>query len=749
METNWPDSPAGASLGEGAGIAELVAYFYEWGVIIGVIIFFAILLWSSFEYMTSTGNPGKVKNAKSRIVSGISGVLLLFGSYIILNTINPELSQISHIAPPNISVGFQEFQAGIASEENMCEFAFVTTQEKESPEVEKIHFMIPGMKIQTDDVFPTESHACVPERDESKILEVRENKDSRYMTLVTRIDGREFYQEEEEKIETRVYRYYNGEDGIEASRHNALIQERMENEWCPKICGEVDCSGVYSLCDYNIAEKIRSGYISSGEYANALESSGYYEEGYPNQQRDTINDHLSLGGNINELRRLIFENVLDALYDTPENYRDMVERIYSSRYEKMEYPGIASTQESIYDFLYQAKERESYNIFDDCERIISDERFNRPRCLELNYVYKGGMDPNEEYPPDEIHIKEWRRRGYASLTQAWEAIGEDKGNLDFIITCPDNYDIARHNENLDEEDAENILGYKRDSSGGGCSIAFYDGVRRDWSWGGWGRETPTCEKKISRPSADMDHFEGLVDRESNCMELIRHEPPLDLREDKIITVTLDRTEITQLTNAMVYFCEGRLELHHHRNTCPGNFIRSCRYGSCIEKEFEIRAGDYTVLIRGGSPNYDYYFEDIDQCEVVGDIDKHLHTSRDRNCLIRLTDDATFKVKEEPIEIEDSIVLNSAKTRTLTTNMSCSSYCDVFEGGARCESIGTNESADNNKYVGRNFAFQCREYEGDCSTVLESPFWTKPTCPSQYDSEDIQEIEWTYCNCVHD
>jgi len=55
-------------------------------ILLGVLIFGGII------YLTSTGNPIKMKEAREKIGSAILGVIILLSGYLILTTINPELT---------------------------------------------------------------------------------------------------------------------------------------------------------------------------------------------------------------------------------------------------------------------------------------------------------------------------------------------------------------------------------------------------------------------------------------------------------------------------------------------------------------------------------------------------------------------------------------------------------------------------------------------------------------------------------
>jgi hypothetical protein len=106
----WPRTPAGHEFPQ-QGIPELVRYFYEWGIALGGLIVFIALLIAGFQYLTSTGNPAVMQNAREKIKSAFFGLLLLLGSWLILNTINPQFTQfpelqlnLSDIPTSNVSV---------------------------------------------------------------------------------------------------------------------------------------------------------------------------------------------------------------------------------------------------------------------------------------------------------------------------------------------------------------------------------------------------------------------------------------------------------------------------------------------------------------------------------------------------------------------------------------------------------------------------------------------------------------------
>ncbi|MGM0438998.1 MAG: pilin [Patescibacteria group bacterium] len=502
LEVDWPAAPSsGRSLSTESGIAELVAYFYEWGILIGIIIFFGVLIYAGFKYLTSAGDPSKFQNAKKRAISGLSGVILLLGSYLILNAINPELTKIRKISQNLENVGSHEFSSGMEEDQNLCEFSFTTIQETEGSPKET-YFLIPGLARKTEEVLPIKSRACTAEKDEEEILEVRENDIDNYWMLVEKMSGEE---------------------------------------------------------------------VKDGE----------------------------------ELRVPFDEEDADDLYN-----------LYKKRYEKTKTDITLDTDKSIYKTLEDSKYKNNYNLFpvDKCEdKIIGNEDFNRPRCLEL--------DENGT-------LTEWRRIGYASLIKALKAIrgGEDFTKNLALTKCPS------------AEEMKADLGYKRDRTGGGCSIAFYDGEETNW----FGPNKVTCSEQISKPSADMNTFDGLVDRETNCLELTRHEKPLDIElEEYRNKITLNNK---QVEGGRIDICKG------HTDRCIPDGYRVCNNNNdCTEITYLLPEGKYTVHGEPSNGGNQVQFENYttnDNCQTTIRHSRGGAYDSGMVCHIELDEDKEFILEEK-------------------------------------------------------------------------------------------------------
>jgi len=94
-QIQWPPSPMGTSLTPNTQFHEFISYIYEWGISLGGIAVFIVLVWAGIQYLTSAGDPGQMGDAIKRIKSSILGLILLLTSWLILNTINPQLVRLA------------------------------------------------------------------------------------------------------------------------------------------------------------------------------------------------------------------------------------------------------------------------------------------------------------------------------------------------------------------------------------------------------------------------------------------------------------------------------------------------------------------------------------------------------------------------------------------------------------------------------------------------------------------------------
>jgi hypothetical protein len=96
-----------------------VIYIIHLVMMLSGLIILGSLLYAGFLYMTSSGNPAALKNSKDRMLSSFLGIIILFSSYLIFQTINPNLIELTITGPeyiggvifrdPDAPEGSQEF----------------------------------------------------------------------------------------------------------------------------------------------------------------------------------------------------------------------------------------------------------------------------------------------------------------------------------------------------------------------------------------------------------------------------------------------------------------------------------------------------------------------------------------------------------------------------------------------------------------------------------------------------------------
>ena len=74
------------------GPVGFIANFYYFALGLGGLLAFGSIVYAGIKWTTSQGNPGTISDAKDQIVQALWGLVLLGGAFVILNTINPELT---------------------------------------------------------------------------------------------------------------------------------------------------------------------------------------------------------------------------------------------------------------------------------------------------------------------------------------------------------------------------------------------------------------------------------------------------------------------------------------------------------------------------------------------------------------------------------------------------------------------------------------------------------------------------------
>lgn len=122
LEVGWPKSPMGTDIMQldkekKLNIVEFTKYLYEWGIALGGVATFVAFVIAGFQYITSIGNPQTMKDAIARIKSAMFGLVMLLSSYVLLETINPELVsfKLKPFSPQEVGDFYQECGEGKAA----------------------------------------------------------------------------------------------------------------------------------------------------------------------------------------------------------------------------------------------------------------------------------------------------------------------------------------------------------------------------------------------------------------------------------------------------------------------------------------------------------------------------------------------------------------------------------------------------------------------------------------------------------
>ena len=85
------DYPSFLNIRANMNFVELASAIFNFILLISGLAAFVMIVLGGSRYLTSAGDPSKMDDAKSQIFSAILGLVVIFASWMILNTINPEL----------------------------------------------------------------------------------------------------------------------------------------------------------------------------------------------------------------------------------------------------------------------------------------------------------------------------------------------------------------------------------------------------------------------------------------------------------------------------------------------------------------------------------------------------------------------------------------------------------------------------------------------------------------------------------
>jgi len=91
LEVGYPEVAGEQPTDITTPVPEYVKYIYNGAIWLSALLALIVLIYGGFLYFTSAGNVERIRTAKDRIAAALLGLLILFGSYLILISINPEL----------------------------------------------------------------------------------------------------------------------------------------------------------------------------------------------------------------------------------------------------------------------------------------------------------------------------------------------------------------------------------------------------------------------------------------------------------------------------------------------------------------------------------------------------------------------------------------------------------------------------------------------------------------------------------
>jgi len=91
LEIKYPEIPNVPIPTIEGGVPNYVKYIFNFAIWASGFIALVVLIYAGLKYLTSAGSPEGIKDAKDQISAALLGLLILFGSYLILITINPQL----------------------------------------------------------------------------------------------------------------------------------------------------------------------------------------------------------------------------------------------------------------------------------------------------------------------------------------------------------------------------------------------------------------------------------------------------------------------------------------------------------------------------------------------------------------------------------------------------------------------------------------------------------------------------------
>jgi hypothetical protein len=99
-----PDKTVGANNKAQNDLYNCINKLYKFAIAAGSVAGIAMIVIAGYVYMSAEGSQESVDKAKNILVSTITAMVILFGGYVLLRAINPDLIGFQNIQPPSIRV---------------------------------------------------------------------------------------------------------------------------------------------------------------------------------------------------------------------------------------------------------------------------------------------------------------------------------------------------------------------------------------------------------------------------------------------------------------------------------------------------------------------------------------------------------------------------------------------------------------------------------------------------------------------
>ncbi len=100
--TNISNNPTLQNNAAGNDLFNCINKLYRFAIAAGSVVSIMFIVIAGYLYMNSAGNQESVDKAKSIFESSIVSMVILFGGYILLRAINPDLLQFQTVTPPSV-----------------------------------------------------------------------------------------------------------------------------------------------------------------------------------------------------------------------------------------------------------------------------------------------------------------------------------------------------------------------------------------------------------------------------------------------------------------------------------------------------------------------------------------------------------------------------------------------------------------------------------------------------------------------